>query len=246
MQMWMNMEMLLNLGIVVACTWTRMVKIDREINILCAICFLRGKASEALENRAQARLWYKAAIKVDPLCYEALACLVENHMLTCDEEASLLSSLLFGAEDGWLSSFYSCFVKKDKGVLPSEKLGFNIQIPSSLKKQLVDDCEFITHLDKLVQLSRSPSVNEILSKYNDYRLKNDGIIADSVSEILSGLQCYFDKALSAMLLYKNEREQYQEAITDGVSPSVYGAEHLLRFGMLVFFGLQFQVVYFNY
>ncbi|XP_019157538.1 PREDICTED: uncharacterized protein LOC109154129 [Ipomoea nil] len=128
---------------------------------------------------------------------------------------------------------------QDKGVLPSEKLGFNIQIPSSLKKQLVDDCEFITHLAKLVQLPRSPSVNEILSKYNDYRLKNDGIIADSVSEILSGLQCYFDKALSAMLLYKNEREQYQEAIKDGVSPSVYGAEHLLRFGMLVFFGLQF-------
>ncbi|XP_019174693.1 PREDICTED: protein MRG1-like isoform X2 [Ipomoea nil] len=120
-------------------------------------------------------------------------------------------------------------VQKDKGVLPSEKLGFNIQIPSSLKKQLVDDCEFITHLGKLVQLPRSPSVNEILSKYSDYRLKKDGIIADSVSEILSGLQCYFDKALSAMLLYKNEREQYQEAITDGVSPSsVYGAEHLLR------------------
>ncbi|KHN14491.1 Anaphase-promoting complex subunit 6, partial [Glycine soja] len=43
---------------------------DREINISSAICFLRGKAFEALENRAQARLWYKAAIKADPLCYE--------------------------------------------------------------------------------------------------------------------------------------------------------------------------------
>jgi len=36
-----------------------------------------------------------------------------------------------------------------------------------------------------------------------------------------------------MLLYKNERQQYEKAITDDVSPSsVYGAEHLLRlFGM---------------
>lgn len=36
-----------------------------------------------------------------------------------------------------------------------------------------------------------------------------------------------------MLLYKKERQQYQEAIRDNVSPStVYGAEHLLRlFGM---------------
>ncbi|XP_027361587.1 anaphase-promoting complex subunit 6-like [Abrus precatorius] len=85
---------------------------DREINISSAICFLRGKAYEALENRAQARLWYKAAIKADPLCYEALECLIENHMLTCEEEANLISSLQFGNEDGWLSSFYSCLIKK--------------------------------------------------------------------------------------------------------------------------------------
>ncbi|KAL3508780.1 hypothetical protein ACH5RR_028181 [Cinchona calisaya] len=85
---------------------------DREINILSAICFLRGKAYEALENRAQARLWYKAAIKADPLCYEALECLIENHMLTCEEETSLLSSLHFGSEEGWLSSFYTCLINK--------------------------------------------------------------------------------------------------------------------------------------
>ncbi|GKB58688.1 anaphase-promoting complex subunit 6 [Tanacetum coccineum] len=33
-------------------------------------------------------------------------------MLTCDEEKSLLSSLQFAQEDGWLSSFYSCLIKK--------------------------------------------------------------------------------------------------------------------------------------
>ncbi|KAL4589437.1 hypothetical protein LXL04_002344 [Taraxacum kok-saghyz] len=43
---------------------------DREINISSAICFLRGKTYEALENRSQARQWYKAAIRADPLCYE--------------------------------------------------------------------------------------------------------------------------------------------------------------------------------
>ncbi|GMJ10107.1 anaphase promoting complex 6 [Hibiscus trionum] len=86
---------------------------DREINISSAIYFLRGKAYEALENRAKARQWYKAAIKADPLCYEALECLIENHMLTCEEETSLFSSLQFGPEDGWLSSFYSCLIKKN-------------------------------------------------------------------------------------------------------------------------------------
>lgn len=85
---------------------------DHEINISAAICFLRGRAYEALENRAQARKWYKAAIKADPLCYEALEHLIENHMLTCEEESSLLSSLQFSREDSWVPSFYSCLVKK--------------------------------------------------------------------------------------------------------------------------------------
>lgn len=55
-----------------------------------------------------------------------------------------------------------------------------------------------------------------------------------MKEIVDGLRCYFDKALPAMLLYKEERQQYKEVIDDGASPSdVYGAEHLLRlFGTL--------------
>lgn len=52
---------------------------------------------------------------------------------------------------------------------------------------------------------------------------------ESVGEIVKGLICYFDKALPAMLLYKSERQQYEELIVNDVSPSsVYGAEHLLR------------------
>ncbi|XP_012838734.1 PREDICTED: protein MRG1-like isoform X1 [Erythranthe guttata] len=112
--------------------------------------------------------------------------------------------------------------------VPSEKLVI-IQIPSTLKKQLIDDHECITHLDQLVKLPRSPSVHEILNKYIDYRVKKNGKIPESVGEIVNGLLCYFDKALPSMLLYKHERPQYKEVIADNVSPSsVYGAEHLLR------------------
>ncbi|KAL0366205.1 UNVERIFIED_CONTAM: protein MRG1 [Sesamum radiatum] len=112
--------------------------------------------------------------------------------------------------------------------VPLEKL-VNIQIPSTLKKQLVDDHECINQLGQLVKLPRSPSVYEILNKYFDYRVKKDGMIVETVVEIVNGLRCYFDKALPAMLLYKHERQQYEEVIADNVSPSgVYGAEHLLR------------------
>ncbi|GMP27880.1 hypothetical protein CsSME_00003677 [Camellia sinensis var. sinensis] len=121
--------------------------------------------------------------------------------------------------------------KIDSGVEDSasvEKL-VKVQIPSTLKKQLVDDWEFITQKDKLVKLPRSPNVDDILTKYLEYRSKKDGKMTDSVGEILNGLRCYFDKALPVILLYKKERQQYHEAVADDVSPSsIYGAEHLLR------------------
>ncbi|TVU50993.1 hypothetical protein EJB05_02394 [Eragrostis curvula] len=103
------------------------------------------------------------------------------------------------------------------------------QFPLTLKKQLVDDCEFVTQLGKLVKLPRSPNVDEILKKYLEHRTKKDNKLNDSYAEILKGLRCYFDKALPAMLLYKREREQYNDNVKGDVSPStVYGAEHLLR------------------
>ncbi|KAK0576506.1 hypothetical protein LWI29_018602 [Acer saccharum] len=119
-------------------------------------------------------------------------------------------------------------LNNEKGSIPLEHV-VNLQIPPTLKKQLVDDCESITHLGKLVKLPRSPNVDEILNKYCDYRSKKDGLRADSTEEIVKGLQCYFDKALPVMLLYKTERQQYEDAVAVGHSPStIYGAEHLLR------------------
>ncbi|KAM3393030.1 hypothetical protein ACQJBY_013948 [Aegilops geniculata] len=103
------------------------------------------------------------------------------------------------------------------------------QFPVTLKKQLVDDWEFVTQLGKLVKLPRSPTVDDILTKYLEYRVKKDNKISDSCAEVTKGLRCYFDKALPAMLLYKKEQKQYKEEIKGDVSPStVYGAEHLLR------------------
>ncbi|XP_024930442.3 protein MRG1 [Ziziphus jujuba] len=117
---------------------------------------------------------------------------------------------------------------REKSTICMEKL-VSLQIPPELKKQLVDDCESVTHMGKLVKLPCTPNVDDIVKKYLDYRLKKDGLRANPVGEILKGLCSYFDKVLPVMLLYKSERQQYKEAIADDVSPStVYGAEHLLR------------------
>ncbi|GAA0150791.1 chromatin/chromatin-binding, or -regulatory protein [Lithospermum erythrorhizon] len=125
--------------------------------------------------------------------------------------------------------------KKRKNDLdPKEAVGpdvkqVNIHIPPTLRKQLIDDYESIMHLGKLVKLPRCPNVEDLLNKYLEYHTRKGGMMPDSVEEIVNGLRCYFDKALPALLLYKNERQQYQEATTNDKSPSfVYGAEHLLR------------------
>ncbi|KZV24965.1 MRG family protein isoform 1 [Dorcoceras hygrometricum] len=110
----------------------------------------------------------------------------------------------------------------------AEKL-IKIQIPPTLKKQLVDDWEFITQQDKLVKLPRSPCVDDVFTKYLEYISKKDGLMTDAVGEILNGLRCYFDKALPLILLYEKEHQQYQDMISESIFPSsIYGAEHLLR------------------
>ncbi|XP_073288912.1 protein MRG1-like isoform X2 [Primulina huaijiensis] len=110
----------------------------------------------------------------------------------------------------------------------AEKL-IKIQIPPTLKKKLVDDWEFITQQDKLVKLPRSPCVDDVFTKYLEYRSKKDGMMTDAVGEIFNGLRCYFDKALPVILLYEKEHQQYRDLISESVFPSsIYGVEHLLR------------------
>ncbi|XP_030495293.1 protein MRG1 isoform X2 [Cannabis sativa] len=110
-----------------------------------------------------------------------------------------------------------------------------IQIPLGLRKHLVDDCEFITCMGKLPRLPRHPNVSEIFQWYIQHRTEQKEPSADSVHEIMKGLQCYFDKALPLRLLYSEERQQYERAMAAyDLTPShVYGAEHLLRLFVLM-------------
>uniref|UniRef100_A0A0D9ZG80 MRG domain-containing protein n=1 Tax=Oryza glumipatula TaxID=40148 RepID=A0A0D9ZG80_9ORYZ len=136
-------------------------------------------------------------------------------------------------EDEWRYHQMQKLIKRTPRLLEKERKSseslFMSHFPSTLKKQLVDDWEFVTQLGKLVKLPRSPTVDDILKKYLEHRTKKDNKINDSYAEILKGLRCYFDKALPAMLLYKKERQQSTEEVKGDVSPSIiYGAEHLLR------------------
>ncbi|CAD7705302.1 unnamed protein product [Ostreobium quekettii] len=83
-----------------------------EVSLYSAICLLRGRVFEALENAPRAIKWYQTALKHDPFCYEAFQALVERHLLSNKDEQKLVLSLKFSEADSWLQLLYSCKCKK--------------------------------------------------------------------------------------------------------------------------------------
>ncbi|TPX30839.1 hypothetical protein SmJEL517_g05687 [Synchytrium microbalum] len=112
-----------------------------------------------------------------------------------------------------------------------------IPIPDALKVQLVDDWENVTKNGKLVPLPRNPTITSLLESYRESikTKKNAGrdLRADDiVTEVVEGIKHYFERSLGNVLLYRQERQQYQEQLRKNDSgkamADIYGAEHLLR------------------
>ncbi|ODV94146.1 hypothetical protein PACTADRAFT_76782 [Pachysolen tannophilus NRRL Y-2460] len=111
----------------------------------------------------------------------------------------------------------------------------SIVIPDNLKSSLVDDWEFITKENQLVSLPAKVTVNDILVKYQAFKIGNKKSIPNSgvIKEIIDGLKLYFNKSLGSILLYRFERQQYLDILSleenkDKELVDIYGVEHLLR------------------
>ncbi|KAI3406104.2 APE3 [Candida oxycetoniae] len=111
----------------------------------------------------------------------------------------------------------------------------NLKFPVELKYVLVNDWQYITKDKKLVKLPTEYSVNSILQEYKSWR--SSKLQKHQVSilvEIITGLELYFNKAVTLVLLYKNERLQHLGLIKNNTitrdmgNSKVYGYEHLLR------------------
>lgn len=107
-------------------------------------------------------------------------------------------------------------------------------IPAPLKRQLVDDWEFVTKEHKLVELPQQNCAENILEAWLQAKMKSRAGCDRASKEVAQGLQEYFDAALPVFLLYRFERPQYDTLFNQGGKgtsqrPShTYGAEHLLR------------------
>ncbi|KAI7884738.1 MRG-domain-containing protein [Mucor mucedo] len=109
-----------------------------------------------------------------------------------------------------------------------------LDIPETLKGQLVDDWESVTKNQQLVTLPRQITINELLARYKRFKKEKKGnreLNEDLLEEVFDGLRIYFNKALGTMLLYRFERHQYADIRRQNPDKDlvdIYGAEHFLR------------------
>jgi len=103
-----------------------------------------------------------------------------------------------------------------------------LDMPVVLRKALLDDYDAIVEEGKLQPLPRRPSIADMLQTYvaDAHQIRGS---SESEVELSLGLRSYFDKALLVSLLYRGEREQAVQVLSDNrVASCIFGAEHLLR------------------
>lgn len=117
----------------------------------------------------------------------------------------------------------------------AHKLEIRIKMPEELKSILLNDWHNIIHSKKLFNLPAKISVDVILDEYVAQKklVKNSNTSKESaIIEFTNGIKEYFNVLLGSQLLYRFERPQYQQLLTEtsGDKPmsSIYGMVHLLR------------------
>lgn len=122
---------------------------------LGAIYLLKGKLYECQDNRQLAQTCFKQALEHDIFCFEAFSSLTRHHMLTIEEETSLLKELNIEEQfksdkemGQFLELFYSLQGKKyhkpTKSVIPPE-LGYlnsNVDIQTALAERQYFNCDY--------------------------------------------------------------------------------------------------------
>jgi len=116
------------------------------------------------------------------------------------------------------------------------KVEIKVKIPDELKSFIVDDWEQITRHKNVCVLPAKITVDKLLDDYtrvktNNSESANKNNKQKAIAEVTAGMREYFNVMLPAQLLYKQERQQFDQLKRNDpnlLPIKVYGAAHLLR------------------
>lgn len=134
---------------------------DAPKNVQSAILYVKGRVYEATDNRSVATECYKQALHCDVYSYQAFEALVQNQMLSSNEEHELLESLPFNeqcteADKDLLYLLYESKLKKYqaptdditqitcsiKGISISDRLENNLDMQVAKAERLYYNCNY--------------------------------------------------------------------------------------------------------
>ena len=110
------------------------------------------------------------------------------------------------------------------------KLEVKVVIPNKLKSILVDDWDLITRQKLLYSLPAKVTIEEVLNSYVE-KHKSSVEKSSTIQELVSGIIEYFNVMLGPQLLYRFERNQHSELMSQNPTltmTQMYGFPHLLR------------------
>ncbi len=107
---------------------------------------------------------------------------------------------------------------------------FGITLPEELKYVLVSDWDLVTHKKSVFNLPAKIPAASILTDYARHVERNNKAKAAATQSVMAGVGDMFNAKLKSQLLYKVERPQYAEVMSDKdqLPSDVYGSAHLLR------------------
>ena len=78
----------------------------QPLDVVSTLCYLRGTIYEHLQNYTCCVIWYKHSLSYDVRCYDAFERLIDQRMLSVDDEHKLMNQLNFTPELQWLKLLY--------------------------------------------------------------------------------------------------------------------------------------------